>query len=108
MYSKEDINKIGRQITKQQLVYRKAIYSNLKESGKEHKVCRSNGKDMRIFTYDNDGLLNIVVNSIRFNKENEHIEIHVTEENHKKTDKWYNIVFLPFDDYKRICDMIKW
>jgi len=90
--------------------YHDAVADNLKESGKEYGVFGDyeDGKVSLTILDDNcSGAVNYVIDKVRYNKENEQVEIHICEEDYRECDTWTYGSFLG-DNVDYVYDSIDW
>lgn len=112
MKTKEELKELSNAIGKAIYTYHQAVFNNLKEVGRELKVLGDDDEDdksgLRLSIMGrHDDLVEIVVDKIRYNKDSDSIEIHVSEEDYKDTDTWYGMYILG-DDEDYVNDSIDW
>ena len=114
MKTKKELKKLSRAITKATYAYHKAIFDNLKESGKEFKVIGDNDEDdveglNLTIIGRHDEAVDIVVDKIRHAtlKEIERIEVHICQEDYEKKDYWCDADVLG-DDMDYVFGNIDW
>lgn len=92
MKTSKELNELNIAIGKAVFAYHNAIFENLKESGKEHKVVSyedegEKGLRLEIIGRHNDAV-SMVIDKIRYNKGNNSVEVHICEEDYRKQDYW--------------------
>ena len=115
MKTKKELNELSSNIGKAIRAYHKAIFDNLKESGKEHKVLGDNDEGdkegLRLTIIGrHDDAVEIVVDKVRYKKYEsgaEMIEVHICEEEFRDIDYWVDINILG-DDADYVNDNIIW
>ena len=98
MKTSKELNELNNAIGKAVFAYHNAISENLKESGKEHKVVGYEDEDEEGLRLEiigrHDDAVSIVVDKIRYNKENNSVEVHICEEDYCEQDYWTYISIL--------------
>lgn len=113
MKTVEELSELSNAIGKAICTYHNAIFNNLKESGKEHKVQGDDEEEegLRLSIHGrHDNLVNVLVDKVRFrpNDGGGVIEIHIVEEDYKDCDYWLDGNFIGSDDVDYVYDAIVW
>lgn len=114
MKTKEELDKLSRNIVKAMHKYHCAIFDNLKECGKELSVSGYDDEEedgLRLTTIGrHQEAVDIMVDKIRYAKHEsgvELIEVHICEEDYNGADYWINADILN-DDVDYVFDNIEW
>lgn len=113
MRTAEELKELSDAIGKAVCTYHNAIFDNLKESGKEHKVQGDDEEEdgLRLSIHGrHDNLVDVLIDKVRFqpNDGGGVIEVHIAEEDYKKQDYWLDADYIGSDDIDYVYDAIVW
>lgn len=104
----EELQELSDNIAKAVFAYHKAVKANLKESGKEYNViCDDDESGLLVETIGRHGVVDVVIDKVRYNNDTENVEAHVCEENGVEIDYWLNVSYFE-EDETHIYDKIEW
>lgn len=108
MKTRKELQELSDNIAKAVFAYHKAVEANLKESGKEYNVIGDNDeRGLFVQTIGRHGVVDFLIDKVRYNNDTENVKAHVCEENGAEIDYWLNASFFEEDeDY--IYDKIEW
>lgn len=101
----EELQELSDNIAKAVFVYHKAVEANLKESGKEYNV--TNDDYEKGLLVKRLGVVDVVIDKVRYNNDTEDVEAHVCEEDGCESDDWLNVSYFE-EDETYIYDKIEW
>ena len=104
----EELQELSDNIAKAVFAYHMAVRTNLKESGKEYKVIGDKDDGGLLSeTMGRNGIVDVVIDKVRYNTGTENVEAHVCEENGVEIDYWLGASFFG-EDETFIYDKIEW
>lgn len=107
----KELRKLSNNVGEAIFAYHNAVAENLKESGKEHELFREcdDDKGVRItMMNDNcDGVVDLVIDKVRYNDDNGQVEIHICEYDYNESDEWDYASSLT-DSVDYVFDSIMW
>lgn len=109
MRTSKELSELSAAIGKATNAYHNAVMENLKEGGKEYSIYTEEDNEgfvIEVIGRHND-LIFTEVDKIRYNNENDSVEVHICREDYKAMDYWLEIWALG-DATDYILDNIIW
>lgn len=110
MKTKKELKKMSNQISVAIRKFHRAVFDNLKESGKEFSVKgdddEEKGLSIRIIGRYGDAVP-IIIDKVRWNEKSLSVSVHICEEDYTDADYWVHPSILG-DDEGYVYDCIEW
>lgn len=104
----EELQELSDNIAKAVFAYHNAVEVNLKESGKEYNVIGDDDDGgLLVETIGRHGVVDVLIDKVRYNNDTENVEAHVCEEDGDEIDYWLNVSYFE-EDETYIYDKIEW